>query len=117
MPRAQIGTVVVEVLVVLPDADDGWHELHLARCVGLDGAGLLAPLAGRVETSVVLIEPIAVKDRKVDRALVGGARQLAQHGAVREQRPADRAAAGVLIVPASELEAEVEAPLGIVLGH
>ena len=117
MPRAQIGAVVVEILVVLPNANDGWHELHLAGRVGLGGAGLLAPLACRVEASVVLIEPIAVKDRKVDRALVGGTRQFAQHGPVREQRPADRAAAGVLIVAASEFEAEVEAPLGIELGH
>ena len=116
MPGAEVRPVVVEVLVVLPDADNGRHQFDLARHARFVDTGLLAPLRGCEQARSVLVEPVAVEDGEIDLALLVCPHQRAQHRAVRQQLCADRTAAGVLVIAASELETEVELAVRIVFG-
>ena len=70
MPGAQVRPVVVEVLVVLPDADNGRHQFDLSRHARFVDTGLLEPLRGRQKARIVLVEPVAVEDGEIDLALL-----------------------------------------------
>ena len=79
---------------------------------GLAQAQLGQPLLGG-KLAGDLVEPVAVEDREVDAVGLVFAGELVEHSAVGGQL---RAGADILVVAAAEFEAEVEQPVGVVLG-
>ena len=107
MPFCEIAASVEEILIILPDSNDGGSLLYESGSLVRTQADLVEPFAGGV-IATRFVEPVSIENGKVDMVA-----DLGIQGVKDGESRSHAVAAAFWVVATGELEAEVEQSLRV----